>query len=158
MIRIERVSRTSFFSGWTPGLILGVFSFVAIVGLAWVEGRRTQRNLAPCPLYQLSATPCPLCGGTRSIVHLSSGRPLDAWRANPLISIASPAALCWIVLWIAFGIRITIDWHPLLFAALIAALVGNWLYLKQQSDTDGNPRPFLREVIEQSAERRTALP
>ena len=62
------------------------------------------------------------------------------------------------MLWIAFGIRITITWHPLLFAALIVSLVGNWLYLKQQSDADEKPRPFLREVIERSAERRTSLP
>jgi len=46
-------------------------------------------NVTVCPLRRWTGIPCPLCGGTRAVVALLTGRFADAFHIHPLVTVAA---------------------------------------------------------------------
>lgn len=51
-----------------------------------------------CPLRSFTGIPCPLCGGTRSVVAAVHGRWADAFAINPVGLVVVVAAVVLLVL------------------------------------------------------------
>jgi len=47
--------------------------------------------LPPCPFHTLTGLECPLCGGTRALLHMARGDWVAAWDANPVVVLATLA-------------------------------------------------------------------
>jgi hypothetical protein len=67
-------------------LILAVGRFLPV--LSWAPD---------CVFRGLTGIPCPTCGATRSVVHLSHGNFLSAFTMNPLITVLLIAATVYFV-------------------------------------------------------------
>lgn len=130
MVRLERVSRASFFEGWTRGFIFGLVVFVATVASAYFIGTRTELDMTLCLLRRFGGIPCPLCGGTTASFALASGRPSDAFTANPMVTLVLPLVALWILAWIGFGhrVKLTLPKALLVSAGLLLVAV-NWAYV-----------------------------
>jgi hypothetical protein len=46
-----------------------------------------------CPMHALTGWLCPLCGSLRAVHALLRGAPVEAFRFNPLTTVALPALL-----------------------------------------------------------------
>ena len=130
MIRFDRIERSKFFDGWTPGLILGVLLYAGGVAFLFLAGRHASTNLAPCLLYQTTGVSCPLCGGTTASYLLATGHFLEAFLTNPLVTVVLPLALLWLILWTGFGVRLrpTLS-PPWITIGTIALVAANWAYV-----------------------------
>lgn len=72
------------------GLIYGGIALLALAAGRFLP----VLALAPsCVFKGLSGIPCPTCGSTRSIVHLSHGHIFDSLIMNPLVSLCAIAAV-----------------------------------------------------------------
>ena len=130
MVRIDRISRRDFFSPMSPGWVLCTLLFaVGALFLYWLDATRGI-SIVTCPTKLALGFPCPLCGGTTASVHLGQGRFRSAWQANPLVTVALPMAVIWVLLWIGFGLRIGTTLSPaLVVAVILVALAANWACL-----------------------------
>ena len=83
----------------TPGQIEFGIIYGGIVLLALLAGRFLPvRALAPsCAFKALAGMPCPTCGSTRSIVHLSHGDVASAFFMSPLVLAGALAALVYLL-------------------------------------------------------------
>tara|TARA_R110002096_G_scaffold45372_10_gene121907 strand:- start:132 stop:536 length:405 start_codon:yes stop_codon:yes gene_type:complete len=130
MLRVERILRIKFFAGMTPGLFLGVISYLGIVLFLYYEGSRTSRDLKPCLLWQTTSVPCPLCGGTTAAISIARGDLITAFTANPLVSVGLFVAMVWALLWLVFGLRLRVAFPSHISALCLAAVaLLNWAYL-----------------------------
>jgi hypothetical protein len=81
----------------------------------------------------VTGQPCPTCGSTRASLALVRADVLLAWKLNPLYTIVAVAAVPFLLLHYAFGLRIQLAVTPqrrrLLWIALILAVLANWVYL-----------------------------
>lgn len=79
-IRLTRREPGGFEFGIIYGLIamlaLGAVRFLPVTGL-----------MPDCVFRTLTGFPCPTCGSTRSLAHLSHGRLPAAFAMNPLVSL-----------------------------------------------------------------------
>lgn len=126
----QKVSRRSFFQGWTPGLVLGVlFYLLAVLGLHTL-GAQQGRDLIPCFFYEITSLPCPLCGGTRATLLLSTGHLIQAFLLNPLVTFSLLIAFAWALSWMIFGFRLRfrISDKTLAVAILLLFFI-NWVYV-----------------------------
>jgi hypothetical protein len=63
-------------------------------------------------------------------VLLASGKPLAAFKTNPLVAVGIPLAIAWALLWLVFGLRIVTTLPPpKQVAILLLLLCTNWAYL-----------------------------
>jgi uncharacterized protein DUF2752 len=83
----------------TPGQIEFGIIYGGIALLALFAARlRTLASLAPsCAFKGLLGVPCPTCGSTRSLVHLSHGEFVSALAMNPIVSIVVVFAILFFI-------------------------------------------------------------
>lgn len=131
MVRWEKVSRTAFFSGWTPGWVLGAVVYLGLVFVgAPAAERLSGKEFTLCPMERVLRIPCPLCDGTASTKALVTGRLTSAFRFNPLVAVGVPLLFGWIVAWVVFQRRLTVTLPaPLMIALIAAGTAANWIYL-----------------------------
>jgi len=115
------------------------WAMLLIAGSAWLAARflRPWIALLPSCIFQgWTGWPCPTCGSTRAGLALADGEIFAAFSLQPLFVsacfVAGGFALHAIVATLT-GKRLQIDLSPrehlLLRAALIAAILLNWIYL-----------------------------
>lgn len=122
-----------------PGQIEFGIIYGGIVLLALVAGRflPVLALAPPCAFKALTGVPCPTCGSTRAIVHLSHGDVASAFFMNPLVLAVAVAALVYLFyslftfLFAAPRIVVAFSGNEkgrLRVLAVLLILV-NWLYL-----------------------------
>lgn len=123
-----------------------LLSIVCMAGYAWLAYSwvHTQRNetfsLEVCPVKLATGLPCPACGTTRSIIHITQGEIVDALHTNPLGFIGALALLL-VPVWIVVDVLLKRDSlfrfynqmehylkKPLVFLPLILLLLMNWIW------------------------------
>jgi hypothetical protein len=116
------------------GVIYGVIALL-MLGAAWWP---PLLSLAPgCVFQGLTGVPCPTCGSTRSLVHLSHGDIVSAFSMNPLVTLAMIAAVVYFLfslIILAFDLpRITCiltdKEKSVMRAAVLIILLAQWAYL-----------------------------
>lgn len=116
------------------GLIYGVIALIMLGVARWPP----ILSLAPgCVLKGLTGVPCPTCGSTRALVHLSHGDIVLAFLMNPLVTIALIGAVLSFLtslITLAFDLpRITClltdKEKSLARAAVVMLLLAQWAYL-----------------------------
>jgi hypothetical protein len=116
------------------GIIYGGIALV-ILGAGWLQ---SILSFAPdCVFKGLTGIPCPTCGATRSVVHLSHGDILTAFTMNPLTTLClMTAVLCFIygLLSAAFhlpriGFFFTDKERTAMRAGVVMLLLVQWAYL-----------------------------
>jgi hypothetical protein len=69
------------------GRRLAALSDLQTFGLVMAAGAMALPHLPHlgvlCPMRRITGLPCPLCGSTTAVLHLSQGHPLAAIAANP---------------------------------------------------------------------------
>lgn len=130
MILLERRKRSSFFTGFSPGLVAGLTVFVFTVLGFYFLGTRYETSLTPCLLLQTTGVPCSLCGGTRSSLSLLKGDVGSAFRLNPFVSLLVIAFVVWLIFRLILGIRISFSgsrrWISLV---VVIFFLLNWIYV-----------------------------
>ena len=104
------------------------------VVLWWL--RQFPTALPSCLMRMIWGLPCPTCGGTRAVLVMSQGRPLDAIATNPLVTISTLALVAWAVGGLAATLvprwRRTLEASPgdgRRFAlVMFAAILASWLW------------------------------
>jgi hypothetical protein len=116
------------------GIIYGLIALLALFAARFLP----ILELAPaCAFKALTGLPCPTCGSTRSIVHLSHFRFFSSLAMNPLLFVsflAAVVALLYGVITLVFGLpRINVMLSDRekdrVRAAALLVLLFNWLYL-----------------------------
>jgi len=116
------------------GLIYGVIALI-MLGVAWWP---PILSLAPgCVFKRLIGLPCPTCGSTRSLVHLSHGDILSALSMNPLVTLAMIFAVMYFFYSLItlvfdlprFSCILTDREKSLARAMFIMLLLAQWAYL-----------------------------
>lgn len=80
-------------------LVAPLVTFAAVVGLL-VMARyydRLPAQAPPCGFKTILGIPCVGCGGTRAMMALVAGRPLEAVRFNPAVTMGVFASALWAV-------------------------------------------------------------
>jgi hypothetical protein len=116
-----------------PGLFAGLLVFIIVMPSV----ARYAALIPPCGMRTLTGLPCPLCGGTRALLALSHGHPIEALLLNPLFFLVCVGICGWFVLWLfddlfkrnsqAFVTRWALG-CPCVFILSSGALL-NWIYL-----------------------------
>ena len=116
------------------GIIYGVIALLALFAGRFIP----VLSFAPsCAFKALTDLPCPTCGATRAIVHLSQGELFSALAMNPLIFagfLAAVLALFYSLFTLVFDLpRISIalseyERNRVRIAAVLVLLL-NWIYL-----------------------------
>ncbi|MCP5107809.1 MAG: DUF2752 domain-containing protein [bacterium] len=89
-----------------------------------------------CVFKGVTGYPCPTCGSTRALFHLSRLEIAAAFRLNPLVFLAGAA----FILWVCYGVymlasgkrfKITLSKRESFFLrwGILVLLVLNWVYL-----------------------------
>ena len=116
------------------GIIYGVIALV-LLGIARCP---PMLSLAPgCVFKGLIGLPCPTCGSTRALVHLSHGEIGPAFSMNPLATLAMFGAVLYFFLSLialAFDLpRVTFILKDrgknIVRAAVVTLLLAQWAYL-----------------------------
>ncbi|MDP1563788.1 MAG: DUF2752 domain-containing protein [Pirellulaceae bacterium] len=110
-------------------VVLWSVLILAISGLGYLTGS----EIIVCHLRRWTGWPCPMCGGTRMVLSLLSGRITDAFWFNPLLFVTLIAAGGWFG-WPAltgYRFRVRATWFGWWALCLLgfAAVVANWIYL-----------------------------
>ena len=116
----------------------GVAAWWLVSALAVLAAIPFAPKLAPyapaCPLRALTGVPCLSCGGTRAVVALARGNPLEAFASNPLVVVGVVAFVLGGLaapVWLAFGGRWpalrVLPW-PVRIAAVVL-VVASWLWV-----------------------------
>ena len=116
------------------GIIYGGIALV-ILGAGWL---RSVLSYAPdCVFKGLTGIPCPTCGSTRSVVHLSHGDILSAFTMNPLMTLCLMSAVLYFIYGLigaAFhlpriGFLFTDKERTIMRAGAVILLLVQWVYL-----------------------------
>jgi hypothetical protein len=116
------------------GVIYGVIALI-ILGVA---GWPPILSLAPgCVFKTLTGIPCPTCGSTRSLVHLSHGDIVPAFFMNPLVTLAMVTTVLYFLIsliTLAFDLprircMLTDKEKSIVKAAAVTLLLAQWSYL-----------------------------
>lgn len=89
-------------------------------------------GIALCPFHRITGLPCPLCGGTRSVVAMFSGEPVRAIEYNPLVGIGVLLLPVYGLLRFAGMRRVGGGGRVAsasLVVLLVTAVIANWVYL-----------------------------
>ena len=124
------VARTDRVFGISPSDLLIVIPALGLAAgaILWFH----YHGIALCPFNRITGLPCPLCGGTRSVVALFCGEPVQALEYNPLVCIGALLLPVYGICRLAGMRRVgairrvpSVIWATLLAVAVIA----NWVYL-----------------------------
>jgi hypothetical protein len=117
------------------GIIYGGFALIALVVTRFLPALTTV--LPSCVFKGITGIPCPTCGATRAVMHLSRGDIIASLEMNPLVAIAVVSGMMYFIysaLTFLFNMRrITVifadnEMNPVrLIVALTVAI--NWGYL-----------------------------
>jgi hypothetical protein len=117
------------------GIIYGGFALIALVVTRFLPALTTV--LPSCVFRGITGIPCPTCGATRAVMHLSRGDIIASLEMNPLVAIAVVSGMMYFIysaLTFLFNMRrITVifadnEMNPVrLIVALTVAI--NWGYL-----------------------------
>ena len=116
------------------GIIYGGIALM-ILGAGWL---RSVLSYAPdCVFKGLTGIPCPTCGSTRSVVHLSHGDILSAFTMNPLMTLCLMSAVLYFIYGLigaAFhlpriGFLFTDKEKTIMRAGAVMLLIVQWAYL-----------------------------
>lgn len=118
------------------GAIMGIFAIAALLDPpAAGHGAHQQLGLSPCPLPIVAGIPCPTCGMTTSIVHLSKGSLLSAMHTQPAGFLVGMALLVVAILAaeaVAAGRFRKINWYRIrphrAAVSVILIVLAAWLY------------------------------
>ena len=91
----------------------------------------------PCLLRAATGVPCSTCGGTRALLALTSGEPMLALAANPLVALSTVALAVWalggVIATVAPRCRRRIEASPgegrRLAIAACVLVAANWCWL-----------------------------
>jgi len=107
--------------------------WLGLAGVATWLSARSHAEPPLCPLRWATGLPCPFCGTGRAGVCLLEGRPLDAWRFNPLACTCALAAVVLLFARVVFRRGLRIERTPregrILWLAALALLLLNWFYV-----------------------------
>ena len=114
---------------------LAVATLVVLPAALWWL-RQFPTAFPPCLMRTVWRVPCPTCGGTRAVLAMSQGRPLDAMAINPLVTISTLALVAWAVGGLAATLvprwRLTLEASPgegrRLLLVMFAAILASWLW------------------------------
>ena len=73
---------------------IALVGLLAVIAAAWFATPGESAWLPSCPIYKLTGLYCPGCGTTRMLFYLVHGRPIEAFRYNPLTFCIFPIAIC----------------------------------------------------------------
>lgn len=116
------------------GIIYGV---IALIGLAGARFLPVSRIFPPCVFLGITGVPCPTCGATRSLIHLSHFDITAGLSMNPLVASAVMVAIIWL-LYAAAALALSLPRPRPLFTPkeryaarifLFVLAVANWIYL-----------------------------
>lgn len=132
VMRILLKKRSS--DGIEYGLIYGVITIIALIAARFLP---IGSMLFPCPFFAITGIPCPTCGTTRSILHLSSGHILSALGMNPLMTLLVFFLLLWFIFSIiSIAMSLPRPWIVLsptegtvVRILIVLLLLLNWAYL-----------------------------
>ena len=79
--------RDGFFSRPTLGAAAATITVAAVAAWVVFSGRWV------CPIFHVTGWYCPGCGGTRAVVHLLQGRPIESLQSNALLIPATLVAV-----------------------------------------------------------------
>lgn len=110
---------------------IGIILFAAAVFFITARGVDLHQMIPICFLYRLTGYYCPGCGGTRAVVALLHGHPLQSLRCHPLVGYGA-------CLLSAFWLRKTLELitkkrleiirlKPLYLYAALAIVVLQWI-------------------------------
>lgn len=90
-------------------------------------------HLVLCPMKRLAGIPCPICGGTRAAVALANFHAADAWRLNPMVTVAIPLVVFLLTLRVVFGRVVSVRLSPtarrVAWAGFVITLALNWAWV-----------------------------
>ena len=105
------------------GLVLAAAKIQEVRGL----------KISLCPFKALTGIPCPACGGTRALLALIEGRPVEGLLRNPLLVLGGALALAWLLLRVGFAKSPSFELSPwerrATWAALALLIALNWAYV-----------------------------
>jgi hypothetical protein len=111
-------------------------SLVLLAGLGWAISKIPPRFIPPCGFHVVTGHPCPTCGSTRAALLLLKGRPLEAFRTNPLLALVVAGLVLWVAAGAAallLGRRLTLRFGKreprLWWVLLLVVFLLNWWYL-----------------------------
>ncbi len=119
-----------------PAWPVGGFGIGFLLVAAGVVRLLPAKWFPPCGFHAVTGHPCPSCGGTRMMFLMLKGRPLEAFRMNPLFATLFTGFVAWFVVGLAgrlagYDFRIDVGRREerWLWLALLAAFLVNWAYL-----------------------------
>ncbi len=114
-----------------------IYGFIALLALVAARFFPLSGFMPGCVFKALTGFPCPTCGSTRSLVHLSHGRFLAALAMNPLV-VTAVIVLVFVLICSTLtrlchgpGIKLVLsvsEADRIRVAAVLLVLL-NWLYL-----------------------------
>jgi hypothetical protein len=116
------------------GIIYGGIALL-MLGVGWLQ---PMLSFAPdCAFKGLTGIPCPTCGSTRSVVHLSHGEILSAFVMNPLTTLCLMSAVLYFIyssisaaLYLPrISLRLTDTERNIMRAGVVMLLLVQWAYL-----------------------------
>ncbi len=114
----------------TPGWLLGALLYSASVISLYRLNSSAGTQFGLCFFHEVFELPCPLCGGTRTFIHLLHGDLAKAFSKNPLVAFALTLFAGWSLLWTILGLKLeTTLTHRTVLAGLLFLLLVNWVYL-----------------------------
>jgi len=119
-------------------LCFGLIYVPLMAAVALLVSRVPGHCLPPCWLHRATGVPCPTCGAYRALTLGCQGRLAEAWLMQPL----GVTAVVLAVVYSLYSAVVTMGRLPRLrlrlehrrerrwlVAGILAAIVGNWIYL-----------------------------
>jgi hypothetical protein len=129
-LRFQPVSRLPHWPWWSV-LIVGVWG--GLVATAAYLSRVCNIQTPLCPFKRLTHLPCPTCGGTRGVLAILSGDPIQGFLYNPLLFAVLAALAANLLLRLIFAGSFRLQTSSRERKALLLiflVLIGlNWAYL-----------------------------
>jgi len=116
------------------GILYGSIAFLVLMA-AWFMPHFAY--LPSCTFKGLTGIPCPTCGATRCLVHLSHGGVVAAIALNPLVAVSFIAAILHLLYSLVMlaadapRVQVTLTEHEknTVRGAVLGLVLINWTYL-----------------------------
>lgn len=117
--------------GRWPAIAATAWAAMVIAGVA--AGRLLGRPVSLCLFRRVTGVPCAACGGTRGMLALAGGHPVQGWLENPLLLTLLLALGVMLGVRVALGRRMVVrlaGWERVAaWATASVAFAGNWAYV-----------------------------